>query len=336
MMNPLSKIRNTKYEVHGTHFIFRTWCLVLLFWIGLFTGPGTFAQTPIESSETISIGGIKQYISIKGKDNSKPVLLFLHGGPGNSVMPYAEKFTLKLQKHFIVVQWDQRESGKTLALNKSPASLNVSLFQADTHEMITTLLKKFNKPKLYLIGHSWGTVLGFYIAKNYPELLYAYIPVCPMVNQLESERIILGMMKEKAKNTGNQKEAEELATVKIPFENGEQLYFHRKWLMHFNGSKIKLSKSQVFTWASTWLPVFNEASQDNLIKSAKTIDCPVYFLLGRKDYQTNSRITESYYQHLSAPKKGLFWFEHSGHSVPTSEPVLLQDIIIEKILPETN
>lgn len=298
----------------------------------IFLTQSIWAQAPIDSTGTILIGGIKQYISVKGKDNSKPIFLFLHGGPGNSVLHYAGKFTNKLQEHFIVVQWDQRESGKTLALNKSQSGLTVALFEKDTHELIDSLLKRFNQSKLYLAGHSWGTVLGFYIAKNHPELLHAYIPICPMINQLQSEQIILEMMREKAKREGNKKEIQELATIKIPFENGEQLYFHRKWLMHFNGSKTKLSKTQVLTWSSTWLPIFNEASKENLIESTPILQCPIYFLVGRRDYQTNSRITENYYRQLTAPKKKLFWFERSAHSIPTAESALLQEVIIEKIL----
>src|SRR5271154_108319 len=73
----------------------------------------------IHSSEAIEIGGIKQWISIKGLNGTDPVLLFLHGGPGNSAMSYADGFTSELQKHFVVVQWDQRESGKTAKLNSS-------------------------------------------------------------------------------------------------------------------------------------------------------------------------------------------------------------------------
>ena len=155
------------------------------------------SQIPIDSSGVISIGGIKQFVSIKGNDNRNPLLLFLHGGPGNSVIHYAEKFTHKLQEHFIVIQWDQRNAGKTLSLNNSPQPLTVGLFENDTHQLIDTLLKRFHQPKLYLVGHSWGTFLGFYIARNYPDLLYAYIPICPMINQLESERVILESMKEK-------------------------------------------------------------------------------------------------------------------------------------------
>ncbi|WP_276374786.1 alpha/beta hydrolase [Chryseolinea sp. H1M3-3] len=293
------------------------------------------AQTAIDSSGTILIGGIKQYVSVKSKDNTKPLLLFLHGGPGNSVIHYAEKFTNKLQEHFIVVQWDQRESGKTLTLNKSPEPLQVSLFQIDTKALIDSLLKRFNQPKLYLVGHSWGTVPGFYIAKNHPHLLHAYIPICPMVNQLDSERIILELMKEQAKKTKNSDALAELVSIAIPFENGEQLYYHRKWVLHYMGSKAKITQQQVQAWASTWLAVFNEASKDNLLKSTPVLHCPIYFFVGRKDYQTNSTLTEKYFQSLTAPKKELFWFERSAHSLPTTEPALMQRIIIEKILPAT-
>jgi pimeloyl-ACP methyl ester carboxylesterase len=292
------------------------------------------AQNPIDSAGMIKIGGIDQYVQVKGTDNSKPLLLFLHGGPGNSVISYAEKFTSELQKHFIVVQWDQRETGQTLARNKSNLPLTVAQFESDTHSLIDSLLKRFNQPKLYLAGHSWGTVLGFYIAKNYPELLYAYIPICPMIDQLESERIILELMREKASKEKNQKAIAELSTVKIPFETGEQLYLHRKWLLDFNGAKA-FSKTRVITWTQTWLPVFNEASKNNLMKTTTVLRCPVYFCVGRKDYQTNSLITKKYFDLLNAPKKDLFWFENSGHSVPSSEPTRLQQIIVTKILSET-
>jgi len=156
-----------------------------------------------------------------------------------------------------------------------------------------------------------------------------------MIHQVESERIILGLMKEKALAEKNQKALSELNKVKVPFENGLQLFYHRKWLLDYNHSKKNIQKSYVEDWAERWLALFNEASKDNLIESAPNLHCPVYFMLGRKDYQTNSIIAETYYQKLKAPKKALFWFENSTHFVPTTEPYRLQDIIIGTILPET-
>jgi pimeloyl-ACP methyl ester carboxylesterase len=310
----------------------------LVFAAFLIIGNNAFAITPIDTTEFILVGGIKQYVSIKGKDRSKPLLLFLHGGPGGSVMSYADKFTLRLQQKFVVVQWDQRETGKTLKLNPSPVPLTLSLFQQDTHDLVVSLLHQFKQQKIYLLGHSWGTILGFYMAKHYPELLHAYVAISPMINQLESERIILTKMKQNAQKTGDHLQQEELSTIKVPFENGEQLYFHRKWLFVFNGQKTTLktfSKNFALNWSATWLQVWNEASAINLNESLPVLNCPVYFCIGRKDYQTNYRLTEVYYEKLKAPKKQLFWFDNTGHSIPTAKPNLLQDIIINKILPET-
>lgn len=292
------------------------------------------AQHGIDTTQIISIGGIKHYISLKGKDNKKPLLLYLHGGPGGSVMDYADKFTSRLKEHFVVVQWDQRETGKTLQLNASPVPLSLAIFQNDTYALIKQLLNQFRHSKLYLAGHSWGTTLGFFIAEKYPELLFAYIAIGPMINQCESERVILKMMKERAIKDGNKKEIAELNKVNIPFENGEQLYLHRKWLFHFNGQTKTLSREYVLNWASTWLSIYNEASKINLLESLPAINCPVYFFIGKKDYQTNFNIAESYYNKLTAPKKKLFWFD-AAHAIPTAVPQQFQSTIIQKVLPET-
>jgi pimeloyl-ACP methyl ester carboxylesterase len=294
----------------------------------------TFCQTPIEKNEIITIGGIKQYIRIKGKDSSKPLLLFLHGGPGSSLMGKAVQFTGKLQEHFVVVQWDQRETGETLRLNKTSEPLRVNLFFNDAHDLIDSLLMRFQRPKLYLAGYSWGTVLGFHIADKYPELLYAYIAISPVINNWKSETIALEMLKEKMGN----KARRELSQVKIPFENVEQLYYHRKWLFKFDGQKfvsLSLRKSFIRAWGATWFNVWIEACSANLFETLPEIDCPVYFFAGEKDYQTNYSITQEYFDIVEAPKKDLFLFAECGHGLPETDPDEFQDMIIDKVLPET-
>jgi len=296
------------------------------------------AQRSIDTAYAIKIGGIEQWVSIRGKDISHPLLLWLHGGPGSSAMQSAAKYTGKLQEQFLVVQWDQRETGKTNSLNKSDQPLTLRLFQNDTHDLIDSLLSQFQQKKLYLAGHSWGTALGFYIAGKFPELLYAYIAISPMVNQLESEQITLTMLKEDAMKNGNKKEMNQLSTVRIPFENGEQLYYDRKWLYAYNGQKflaITFREKMVVVWASIWLQVFNEASKEDLFMKIPEINCPVYFFTGRKDFQTHFTVTQEYYNKLIAPKKQWYWFEKSGHMIPDTESDLMQDIIINRIYPET-
>ncbi len=158
------------------------------------------SQNPstIDISEAVEIGGLKQWINIKGTNRSNPVLLFLHGGPGNSAMGYADRFTHELQEHFLVVQWDQRESGVTATLNTSDRLITVALMEKDAVEMINYLRSRFAQEKIYLMGHSWGGFLGLRVAARYPDLLKAYFAISPMINQLESERLSLAWLISKA------------------------------------------------------------------------------------------------------------------------------------------
>ena len=310
---------------------------LLFFFTAIFT-IGICNGQPIDTTEIVNIGGIRQFISIKGGDRKAPVLLFLHGGPGRSLMPFADKFTNKLQQKFVVVQWDQREVGETLKLNTSTAPLSVGLLKSDTHEVVEYLLKRFGRKKLYLVGHSFGTVLGFYIADKYPQLLYAYIPISPVVDQIKSNHLTLAMLQKQAKKDNNTQELKELATIKIPFENTEQLFYFSKWLFIYNDvdfAKKDDFKEVYIPWATTWMPVWSEATKNNLFKTLKAVKCPVYFFVGRGDNQTFFNISEAYFKALKAPKKKLFWFEKSGHTIFTTEPDRLQDLIIDKILPQT-
>jgi pimeloyl-ACP methyl ester carboxylesterase len=307
-----------------------------LFYIFALLPQLVLAQSPdrIEKKEAIEIGGIKQWITIEGTNTSDPVLLFLHGGPGNSAMSYAAKFTGELQKHFIVVHWDQRESGKTAELNASDKPLSVALAENDAIEVINYLRKLFSREKIYVMGHSWGGFLALKIAADHPEVLKACLAISPMIDQLESERLSLKWMLDKAKKDNNAEALKELQSIRIPFASGEQLYFHRSWLLKMAGRKSP-SKSFVETWATKWLDVFNEGSAINFFTIAPRLECPVYFFVGRIDYQTHFKLTEDYYNFLKAPAKNLYWFENTGHNLTTAEPARLQEIIIKDILPKT-
>jgi pimeloyl-ACP methyl ester carboxylesterase len=318
----------------------RSTSILLLLLILLVIGSKINAAAGIDKSDSPIINGIKQYITIKGDDITKPVLLFLHGGPGGSVINEANRFTRELQKNFIVVQWDQRETGRTLQLNPSTAPLTISLMENDTKELIDHLLKQFDQKKLYLAGYSWGTVLGFYIADKYPELLYAYVAISPMIHQSESEEMTLAMLKQRAAQNNNETALAELASVKIPFENGKQLFYSRKWLFAFDGNPMANQDTTGMIryferWSQTWLPVWNESLGQDRFKETPTLNCPVYFFVGRKDHQTHFTLAEKYYNHVNAARKKLYWFENSAHTIINTEAALLQERIIKEILPET-
>lgn len=296
--------------------------------IVLIVQPLVVAGGKIQGSEAVTIGGIQQWITFQGDDDRSPVLLFLHGGPGNSAMGYADRFTSELKKHFIVVQWDQRESGKTRTLNKSPRPLTTALFVSDAIELIKLLSGRFSNEKIYLIGHSWGGYLGLRVAAEIPEMLSAYFALSPMIFQLESERLSLQVMKDKATAENNRVAIKELGAVEIPFKNGEQLYYHRKWLSQLMRSTTPV-KTKVDQWAATWLSLFNEASQTDFNVVAPELKCPVYFLIGSNDYQTHFSLVESYYQRVVCKEKKLYWFSESAHNPHLTESVKFQKIVID-------
>lgn len=305
--------------------------MILIAW--LFLSGVTAWAAPINTKEAIPIGGIKQWISMKGTDGKAPVLLFLHGGPGNSVMSYANRFTNELQKHFVVVQWDQRGSGKTANLNHPDIPLTVYLMTTDAVEVTRYLCARFKKEKIYLAGHSWGGFLALRVAHEVPELLLACIPSAPMINQLESERQTLDYLLAIAREKKNAEAIGELERVKIPFETGDQLYFHRRWLM-LNEGKNPFSRGYVSRWASTWLSLFNEACRMNLFELEPEIHCPVYFLVGANDRQAYSQITAEYYKAVKAEKKDIIWFTNSGHNLNLTESEKFQDAIIALLPPK--
>lgn len=286
----------------------------------------------IDTLLTREIGGIKQVIEIKTDDANKPILLFLSGGPGSSMMNNADSYTNILKNKFTIVQWDQRDAGKTLALNPSPIQPSVELMGEDTYEVINFLLKRLHQKKLYLLGSSWGNALGFYIVEKHPELLHAYFAVNPVISQLASEKELLKTLEIHFKD--NAVASKELASVHIPFTNDEDLFYLRKWLFYKDGKEYVTGddfKNGFLQWSKTWSPAWNEVMNINLPKTLPKVDCPIYFFVGKNDIQTSTPITQQYFQEVKAPKKDLFLFEKSGHQIHKDEPEKFQNMIIKTL-----
>jgi pimeloyl-ACP methyl ester carboxylesterase len=325
-MTLLSAYKNIRLPI-ATYFGDRLGrCVALIFaCFFLLTNPGQCKQVNLK--EAVQINGIKQWLSIKGS-SEKPILLFLHGGPGNSVMGYADKFTNKLAENFLIVLWDQRESGQTIHLNHSPVPLSVKLFVSDGVEVIQHLTKRFQKKKIFLMGHSWGGFLALRLAQEVPDLIEACVAMSPMVDQIRSEQMALEWMKQQAVAGSNTTAIDELAKVKIPFETTEDLFLHRKWLALL-GHRKPPDHDFVEAWSITWLYLFMEASRMNLFQVAPSYRCAVYFFVGRNDYQTNFKVTEEYFNAIEAPQKKLIWFEKSAHSPNMTETKKFQQVTLE-------
>lgn len=326
--------------------------------------PSINATNAIASLEDVMIGGVPQSILVRGADVDQPVLLWLHGGPGGTMMPVAHVFGRELERHFVVVHWDQRGSGRSARSAVPDDSLNLEQFLSDTHELIEMLRSRFDADRIFLLGHSWGSALGLITAQRHPELLHAYIGMGQATNEKRSEEMGLEWVRQRARQLGNEEALRELEDLQPPYiDNPQKIVVQRKWLSRFGG-QVHNGRPFLFwedidrTWALwalrspeySWLDLlrflkanarvrwalFPEFKQVDFMSTAPRIDVPVYLLMGRHDYNMQPTLVEDYYNLLDAPKgKSLIWFEDSSHSPCLEEPARFAEVMVTRVLAET-
>lgn len=299
--------------------------------------------------ENVELGKLKQSIMVRGSDKSNPIILFLHGGPGYSQISYARKYQEKLEQDFIVVNWDQRGSGKSYQSGIPKETMNKEQFVSDTKELIGYLCENYNKEKIYLAGHSWGSELGLNVIEEYPDKIIAFISLGQVVNQVEGERISYEYTLQSAKKNNNKSAINELKKMgEPPYEDVvKDKVAQQKWLKEFGGVEtietrkdmiwasvffkeysgldgIKLALGSKFTADEMW----NDRYEFNAFKQIPKIQVPIYFCVGRYDYITPFELIEQYYEHINAPKKELIWFEHSAHFPHFEEVDKFYDLMI--------
>lgn len=316
-------------------------------------------QNGIESLEKIKLGGLEQYILIRGKDKSKPVLLWLDGGPGEPLISYARDmgYETGLEEKFVMVYWDQRGVGKSYSSKISKETMTVNQYVSDIHELTQKLKKRFNVPKIYLLGRSWGTRIGTLSAAKYPDDYYAYIGVGQVAYPNEAEKISYKKVLDIARKRDNGEAIKELKEIGMPPYNSEDVTKERKWVIKFEGfSKSGLNLTSYILKRILVSPEYSikdiinvalhghfalnclreEANETNFFKTVPKIEVPVYFLEGKYDFTVPWETAQKYYQVLKAPKgKEFIMFDNSAHTVPNDQPDKFYDVIVNKILKET-
>jgi proline iminopeptidase len=197
----------------------------------------------IERTQTVRIGGIDQFVTIRGNDRRNPVLLVLHGGPGYVETPLSWWYGRGWEEYFTVVEWDQRGSGKTYLLNDPKAvapTMTPAQFNRDTDEMVAWLRKDLGKQKIFVWGHSWGSYLGLELARRHPEWLYAYVGTGQITNSPESERRGWAFSMAAARQAHNEqavRELEAIAPYAAPGHPARQkdIVVAHKWGDYFGG-----------------------------------------------------------------------------------------------------
>jgi len=311
----------------------------------------------VNSIETIRLGGVDQWIQIRGRDRTKPILLFLHGGPGFPQMPFAH-LNAELEQHFVVVQWDQRGAGKSYSRAVPDESMRVAQFVVDAHELVQLLLARFGARKCYLVAHSWGSLFGAQLVAQYPDLFFAYVGIGQTVDLPQTEQVLYQFALDSTQKDRNQKGIAEIVRIGRPPHSDADHKFMEKWVTFYSEREhpslsrsrmVRLAfESPAYSWLDLskiplgahysyqrlWKEIFYETS---LFKQAPRIDVPVYFFLGRHDKVVTSEVAQRYFDALEAPRgKQIVWFEQSGHWPHFEESEKYRATLIHQVLKQTS
>jgi pimeloyl-ACP methyl ester carboxylesterase len=338
----------------------------ILWLVPAYTAPikdahGQIVKGSIALLEKIKLGNTEQWVLVRGIDNTKPIILFLHGGPGTSSMGLYKKSAAELEKHFVVVLWDQRGAGKSFAAYKPNADMNINQFVSDACELTQKLCKRFNQKKIFLVGHSWGSLIGILAVQKHPELYYAYIGMGQIANMQKNELVSYEWTLEQAKKASDASAIKTLLDIGKPPYTGDwqkKLLKQRRLLGKYGGEFYGSSKgaipivlkSLIFTTEYTLLDkvnfirgglvsirlMWNEILTINLEEQAAHLEVPIYFVLGKHDYEVPFMLAEHYFNLLEAPRKELIWFENSAHLPNIEEKEKFEGLLINHILKEAH
>jgi pimeloyl-ACP methyl ester carboxylesterase len=293
--------------------------------------PAIRGPNSIASLERIRIGGVDQYILIRGNDSSLPVLLFLHGGPGMPAMYLAHSFQPELEKQFVVVQWDRRAAGKSYREDINNTLTSEQLV-ADTVELTNILRARFHQEKIYLVGHSWGSYLGMIVIARHPELYRAYVGIGQLARSAPIDGIQDEYIRQSATRMGDQEAIKELdeqgAGVRetLLFKFGGEIYHAKSFapllLTGLGAPEYSLRDARNIPKGVSLYSrhfVYNSIPGE-LMDAVAHVEIPVYFFTGRHDYCDPFSLTEEYFSRIEAPEKHFVWFEDSAHFPFYEEP----------------
>lgn len=304
----------------------------------------------------VEINGLRQGMFIQEENKDNPVLLYLHGGPGSPEGGFTDAYPTGLDKIFTVCWWEQRGAGISYSSKIKNETMNFEQFIDDTVAVTEYLKKKYNKEKIYVMGHSWGTYLGMFTVQKHPELYYAYMGIGQISNQDKSERLAYNFMLEEFKKQNNTKMVK--AFSKYNLNNGEKIpmmymrirsdgmmklgigIMHNldsmnkavKAVLHFKGytlgDKFKFAMGSNYSLKFMWDMVTNT----DMYSKIQELEIPVYVFQGKYDYQVSYQLAKEYIAKIKAPVKGFYTFENSAHSPCFEEPEKMCEIIKTDVL----
>jgi pimeloyl-ACP methyl ester carboxylesterase len=302
----------------------------------------------IDEERFIEIGGIEQWVTIRGQDRANPVLLFLHGGPGDVTNPWTFALFAAWEKEFTVVQWDQRGAGRTLQ-KTGPAvvpTMTLERMVQDGVELAEYLRKRLGKDKIILVGHSFGSILGVLMVRTRPAFFYAYVGTGQVGDNKRNYSVAYDALLKKSRDTGNAQALRDLRRVgPPPYSSGEGYGIQRRWANAFEGADQFLfgTIGLALVAPGNYVQDINDSvagqqlSAERLVSQTKSLGpkelgldfaVPMFVFQGVEDFTTPTELARLFLASIHAPRKGFVEIKGGGHfAVFMKSDVFLNELV---------
>jgi pimeloyl-ACP methyl ester carboxylesterase len=304
--------------------------VVVFFWLrgstpAIRDAAGQVSPRAVAALEWPILGGVRQAVLLRGADTARPVVLFLHGGPGMPAMYLAHAFQHQLECDFVMVQWDRRGSGKSYGARVPADSLTVRRTLDDLYQLTNLLRARFHQDRIYLVAHSWGTYLAMVAITEHPEWYRAYVGIGQLVPDTAATHAAQRtLVLDEARRRGNTGLLARLASPSARVRESD--LFSVGGELHDATSFWPLLRTGLLAPEYTLLDAWNVPRGARLLNATfarspgpalppngSSVRVPVFLFLGRYDYNTPSALAANYLATLGAPLKGVVWFERSAH-----------------------
>ncbi len=299
--------------------------------------PGSIAEL-VE----VPIGGHDQSIMLRGNSADAPVLLFLEGGPGGTGIGRIRNSGEDLEQSFVVATWDQRGAGKSYDALEPASTLTLDQMVQDTLAVTTYLRDRFDQEKIYLVGSSWGTIIGTLAVQRSPDQFHAYVGTGQMVDPFATDKLMYAESLADAEARGDDGMAEKLRAMGPPPYDDSLNYpvaiaSNPKWTNFEHGADYDVSSDYPLSLfvseytlieqlramtalAEAYHVLYPQLADIDFRTQVPRLEVPVYLVEGRHEAAGRETLAKEWFRGLSAPSKEYVYFDHSGHTPPYDEP----------------
>ena len=304
----------------------------------------------------IPVNGVDQGMFLRGRDVTRPVLLFVHGGPGMPEFFLDRTHPTGLENDFVVCWWEQRGSGLSYSPGTPPGSMTVDQLVEDAVTVTDYLRRRFAQDRIYLLAHSWGSFIGLQLAQRAPGRFHAYVGMSQVTHQLRSEVLSYRYLLEEYRRRGDARMVRRLEAAPVTMTAPMPQAYRRLRdpAMHRIGvgttrdmrsvvtgvfvpvwrtpgytvrEKVSIGRGKAFSQRLLW----DDFLRTDLTGKVPELGLPVYLCHGRHDQTVSGDLARDYLERLRAPVKGFYTFEQSAHSPAFEEPERMRRILREDV-----